>query len=710
MLIAVSEFCRRVRTELPAFVEELQEHTGRKGSDEKAAWSSSLPVFARSLESPMLSALHLHLGRNGRMEVEYRLPSSGAWCDAVLLGRGRQGPGALIVEFKHWIAEGDSPGPTETLVQHAGRLSSHPSDQVGGYVDYCRRFHSAFKCRQSFVDGCVLFTRTNSLSPYLSAPHDRLVQRFPIFGVGHDDLIRRLPEWIGERLTEPDEDFARRFSDGVYQQDRSFVLHVSKLMQDPTSSPFVLLDEQRRAFDLIMLEAEKTMSRTKEDERIVFIVEGPPGSGKSVLGAQLWARLADHPQIQGNVVMCTTSGCQRANWENLFKQVSRSSAGSGLVIPANSFNPGLTPAWVKQEREAGRPTEVRSWAANLEAYRRSGRPWRSPDLQHAATVVDEAHALIDPTASNAEGVAPSGWSMHAGPQAWHIIRASRLTIFLLDSEQSYRDNETTTPNTLQRLALAFPGTRVVRVSLAGAQFRCGGSKEYVQWVEGLLAGSSARELSHDWRRSPAKVHGSFEFDVAESPLALERALRDRHEAGASVRLVASYSRPWVTKDLPDPHDLPDQRKDFVLSGSDANGDWAWAKIWNYAPDQDYTMFVQGRPGCPIAADPLCEVGCPYVVRGFDFDFVGLLWMPDLLWRKDRWIVDIHQIHETAWKKTLANAKKKGTGSQTDAALLRLVIRGYRILLTRAIKGTFVWCQDAETRQHLQACLLGEVNP
>jgi DUF2075 family protein len=34
-------------------------------------------------------------------------------------------------------------------------------------------------------------------------------------------------------------------------------------------------------------------------------------------------------------------------------------------------------------------------------------------------------------------------------------------------------------------------------------------------------------------------------------------------------------------------------------------------------------------------DPLCEVGCPCAVRGFDFDYLGLLWLGDLLWGDGR---------------------------------------------------------------------------
>jgi DUF2075 family protein len=38
------------------------------------------------------------------------------------------------------------------------------------------------------------------------------------------------------------------------------------------------------------------------------------------------------------------------------------------------------------------------------------------------------------------------------------------------------------------------------------------------------------------------------------------------------------------------------------------------------------------------------------------------------------------------------------------ALVNRLARGYRILLTRAIHGVYVWFEDEETRRHVEACL------
>jgi hypothetical protein len=330
-----------------------------------------------------------------------------------------------------------------------------------------------------------------------------------------------------------------------------------------------------------------------------------------------------------------------------------------------------------------------------------GERSRCPDDTFAVSIVDEAHALIDPTVPGKEGVPPSGWTMHAGPQAWHVIRSSRVSVFLMDGEQSYRDNETTSRASIERFAAEFGVDEVEVVSLAGAQFRCGGSVEYMTWLNAALGLDDRTEPPSTWRRG---FGGPFSFEIVDDPAGLDEALRRRIAEGRSVRLLASYARRWRTKGEYNPHALASTAKDFQLEFIRDGEPRTWARIWNFAPDQDYTLFVQAPAGSAMAEDPLCEVGCPYVVRGFDFDYTGVLWFSDLVWRRDRWEAQLAHIHESAWKKTLASARKeKGRGPNSED-LLRRLQRGYRILLSRAIRGSYVWFEDAETREHIEQML------
>jgi len=142
--------------------------------------------------------------------------------------------------------------------------------------------------------------------------------------------------------------------------------------------------------------------------------------------------------------------------------------------------------------------------------------------------------------------------------------------------------------------------------------------------------------------------------------------------------------------------------DFHIT-CDHNGEQNyWSKVWNYVPNGDYTLFVQGRSGSPMHEDPLCEVGCPYAVRGFDFDYVGILWMGDLVWRGDRWIANPHSNFETGMMGAINKARREDdvTGPMHQQ-LLKAVAQSYRILLTRAMKGVYLWVEDDETRDHLE---------
>ncbi|MGE0191699.1 MAG: DNA/RNA helicase domain-containing protein [Planctomycetota bacterium] len=697
MLLDVRSFRRRVKSDMRRLVGDLQEATGRFGVDEELAWESSLPRLSKAFDAAGLERFHIQFGHEAAIDLEYQMPAAASYCDAVLLGRGEAGPVAVMFELKHWDTSSDRPGPRASLVDRPHGLMLHPSAQVEGYVEYCRRFHEAVVGTDAAVEGCVLFTKTQDAWAYVASPHSALVGEFPVFTMSDAAATGSLTTYLRMHLHRPDGDFAERFSRGGYKQDRNFVAQVAQTIRDGTPE-FVLLDNQRLGFELCVQRVDEALAGARGSEKAVILIEGPPGSGKSVVAAHLWAELANRPELQGDCVVVSTSGAQAANWEHLFTSVAGKRAGAGFVVRANRLNPGLTPKWVGEARKRGLAIEVETWRANLDEFHVQGHVPRLKDDTFTVTIVDEAHALIDPAAHGARGVSPSGWGMHAGPQAWHVMRTSRVSIFLTDPRQSYRDNELTTPERIRELAKDQGISRVEEVSLGDAQFRCGGSAEYVKWVDTVLRDVPAAEVpAPTWRRTATRP-GRFGFEIVDTPQALEDALRREADLGRRVRLVASYARPWRTKDEGRPHDLLAHDMDFHIPYAGPDGERHWSRIWNHAPGQDYARWVQAPKGTPMAEDPLAEVGCPYVVRGFDFDVIGLLWLEDLVWRGNAWQADLGHVHESAWRMTKGRAKK-GDPAAADE-LLRRLKRGYRILLSRAVRGIYLWVADEETRERM----------
>lgn len=706
MLMRVSEFRERVSTDLPGLIAELESATGRGGDDERHAWGLSLPALAGALTAPSLGELHVYLGGHGYLALEYQLPAASSWCDVVLLGRGVNGPSAVIVELKHWITRGDRPGPIEGLMERGGAIVLHPSEQVRGYTEYCRRFHSTVQEQRAVVRGCVLFTADSTVGRYADPPNDSLVREYPCFTLAPEVVRETWPAYLARTLNAADERFARAFVAGRYRQDRGFVRQIGAQIRDRADSPFVLLDHQQRAFALVRARLESEVLGRPAPRKQVMVIQGPPGSGKSVLAARIWSALVtDHRLPNGSVVLTTTSTAQTSNWAKLFQIAGDARAASGVVKRASSYVPITTQTLGRLRRKYGASfaSNPAAWRDNVQQLRNWGVRFQdgAADEQYLVSIVDEAHALINP--EHPEGRGQYGFAPTLGPLGWHIIRCSTVSIFLLDPEQGFRDRENTTLDDICRWAAELGAEVSEPISLEGAQFRCAGSAEYVAWVEALLRGKAAEELAplaRKWRQV-------FDVQMAETPAALEQRLRERVAAGRSVRLVASYAREWRTKGAARPHALPAAQKDFYEPYVDESGTRRyWSKIWNFIPQNgsDYTWFIQAPAGSPMHADPLCEVGCPYAVRGFDFDYVGVLWLSDLVWRDGRWRADPKHVYDTGLDRSVREAKTERVPGPAGEKLRSALAQAYRILLTRGLSGCYLWIEDRETREHVRACL------
>jgi hypothetical protein len=749
MLITIEEFRRRVQTDSAGLVTRLQEQTGRYGSEEAGAWEASLSKLSRAFQAPGFQPLHLFFGSRGNLALEYQMPAASSWADVVLLGRHEAAPAAVIIELKDWTTAADKPGKAEGLIDRAGRQELHPSDQVRGYTEYCRRFHSAIE-EPTKVHGCVLFTHQVYTHAYTSAPNEMLTRDYPIFTTANEDLGVKFPNFFQDRLTEPDKEFAIAFAKGRYRQQRGFVAQIGAQILDPKSTPFELLDNQRRAFALckaVVDECFLTHDRSPELKKVV-IVKGPPGSGKSAIAARLWASLVTDERLpEGDVVFTTTSQSQNSNWSLIFDQFA-AEGGHALVRKATIFTPLTNHKLGQLRRKHGETflANASEWRANLELLRNLGTefPDASRDGQNLVTIVDEAHSLINPEHDAGRG--QFGFVTGLGPQAYHIIRTSQLTVFLLDPAQGFRERENTTVEDIASWSRELGAGEPELISLEGSQFRCGGSAEYVNWLESLLDGNAVSKnqvLATAWRSGIPLEHPlnvidfpiardtepilraadeapsyeakrrfqnvAFDFQIFPTPALLEQALRERASEGNSVRLLSSYSRKWKTRGAAVPHKLPPSMQDFCETYVENDKERIWSRVWNFVPQNgtNYTDFIRAAPGSRMADDPLCEVGCPYAVRGFDYDYVGVLWLDDLVWRDSHWQVNHASVHESGIMNLARRSRREESAlGLASRELLERIARAYRILLTRPLRGTYLWIPDDETREYVERSLSG----
>lgn len=729
MIYTVQEFCEYVDSDLNAFIDEVAGISRKVSDEEKKAYAGSYPAVANMLnhavrKNPSVAKAHIS---TSQLLLEYKLPAASAWCDLVLLGDRHDGKHqVIIIELKNYLKKSlDEPAAFEGGMIHNGELIKHPADQVKGYTEYCRRFHSAVHQYNADVDGCVYFTQPIALEPYRQKPNDELTVDYKLFNTESAD---ELSSFVAEKIEKGNQEFAVEFINGYYQQDRNILKQVGEsFLTYADAKPFVLLEEQRLGFNQIM---NIVRQRVSDSQKEVFIVQGPPGSGKSAVAANLWAQAAvefpSETRKRNNVVFVTTNKSQENNWREIFSAYGSHMNASDFIISANQFHPGLTltsvanvlvPAFTsrpdasdyistidKKGKVSLRFDKFRDYTKYMidngfaKGYRTNN---------HFLCIVDEAHALWNPTAPTYAATG-QGWAHQAGPQAWHIINQSQISVFLMDSKQSFREYETTTEEDIKAWAEEL-GANVTVISLNDLQFRCAGSKEYIDWIEGVFSTHPIRNASK-WRKL-------FGLKVVDFPSELEDYLRPIIDSGnPSCRLLSSYTEKWASSGLDAAHKA-DKPFDFDLE--DKNGQ-RWQRYWN----SGNVAFVQASQG-EMKLDPLSEVGCPYIIRGFDIDHIGIIMMDDIVIRNGEWYINFPKVQETAIKSLRSKALKeqqKLQGKRTLKAeqvglvkafdpdapvttqLFLAVAKGYRILLSRAIKSAAIYIKDEETRNYVRSLL------
>ena len=276
-------------------------------------------------------------------------------------------------------------------------------------------------------------------------------------------------------------------------------------------------------------------------------------------------------------------------------------------------------------------------------------------------IVDEAHRLNE----------KSGLYQNLGDnQIKETIEASKLTVFFIDEDQRVTLKDIGEVGEIRRWADRC-GAETHELELT-SQFRCNGSDGYLAWVDHVL---QIRETAN-----PDLTGVDYEFGVFDSASRLRDAIFERNEGSNQSRLVAGYCWPWKSKQDP-------RAMDIVFPGTD------FAMQWNLASDG--SLWI-------VKPDSVKEVGCIHTCQGLDLEYVGVIVGDDFVVRDGKVVVDAtrrasadRSVHGY---KQLAKQDPETAREKAD----RIVKNTYRTLMTRGLKGCFVYCVDPETNEYFKA--------
>ena len=275
-----------------------------------------------------------------------------------------------------------------------------------------------------------------------------------------------------------------------------------------------------------------------------------------------------------------------------------------------------------------------------------------------ALIVDEAHRLNR----------YSGLYGNLGEnQVKEVIASAKCTILFVDDDQVVTLADIGHSSELERWAAEL-GARVTHLGLA-SQFRCGGSDGYLAWLDRILGihDTATADLDSD----------TFDFRIVDSPMELHALIAEKNSVNNKSRVVAGYCWDWKSRRDPEAFDI-------VL----ANGEYQ--RQWNL--DSDSSLWL-------IAPRSIDQVGCIHTCQGLELDYVGVIVGPDLLVRDGRLVAvpenRSRQDRSIRGYKRLLQVDPVATRSRLD----RIIRNTYRTLMTRGMKGCYVFCVDDETRDY-----------
>ncbi len=278
-------------------------------------------------------------------------------------------------------------------------------------------------------------------------------------------------------------------------------------------------------------------------------------------------------------------------------------------------------------------------------------------------VVDEAHRLNE----------KSGLFQNKGEnQIKEIINAAKFSIFFIDENQKVTLKDIGSEDLIKKFANEL-GAGIYTFDL-DSQFRCNGSDGYLAWIDRTLEIRDTANFDIDGF--------DYDFKVFDDPNEMRKAIEEKNNINNKSRIVAGYCWEWPTgntrKDT-NYHEIEIPEYNFGIS-------------WNLDSGEDFA----------IGSTSVNEAGCIHTVQGLEFDYVGVIIGDDLRYENGHIVTDYTKRAKSDNSLRGINKIAKEQGQEVANKIADNIIKNtYRTLMTRGMKGCYVYCTNKELKEYLK---------
>lgn len=453
---------------------------GNKSKSEKDSWDQSLTFVSNVLKDDKFD-------QDINVAIETLIPNSNKRIDLLLTGiDDKENKQLVVVELKQWqeAKKTDYDGLVNTYVGGGFKNKDHPSSQAITYANLLKNFNTAFEVNNINISACAFLHNFDEKF------------RNALFDLVYDKYTKEAPSF----LKRDAEEFQKFLLKKIKKSDKGDIINKikngeikpSKALQDTLNSllkgneEFILVDEQKEVFSQI----NKIVKDSKKtNTKATIIVQGGPGTGKSVLAINFLVK---------------------------FKDLTRAYVSKNRA-PRNVFSHQL----ILGDNKKG---YIKSLFLGTGGFSNIGKN------KFDVLIVDEAHRI------NRTNVYKQSKESN---QLEEIINSSLVNIFFIDEDQRVTTTDYATIDLIKEKAALYNSNVYSGDNfLLTSQFRCNGSDAYIAFIDDLLG---IRETANK------VLNLNYDIRVYDDLNKLRSDLEKRNNANNKSRILAGYCYNWITQ-------------------------------------------------------------------------------------------------------------------------------------------------------------------
>ncbi|MCE0739683.1 MULTISPECIES: DUF2075 domain-containing protein [Bacillus] len=484
---------------------------GRINEREVRSWDNSMQYMYRVLSDR-------EIPKDAGIAIEFKIPHTSKRIDFLISGSDKDyRSSVVIVELKQWEKVEKINGKeaiVKTFINQGLRETTHPSYQAWSYAALIKDYNENAQKEDINLYPCTYlhnYLNQGADDPLTDSIYDYYIKEAPVFIKGDSGKLR---DFIKKYVKYGDN------KEILYTIDKGKI-RPSKSLQDSLNSmlqgnqEFMMIDDQKVVYEAALhLANEALRTNTKQ----VLVVEGGPGTGKSVLAINLLVEATNRSLVAQYV---TKNAAPRNIYATKLKQNFRKGHIDNLFTGSGSYV-------------------------------------NAPSDEFDVLIVDESHRLNE----------KSGLFNNLGEnQIKEIINASKFSVFFIDERQRVTLKDIGSIDTIHKFSKEL-GAKITNMKL-DSQFRCNGSDGYISWLDDVL---QIRETANS-----NYIGTSYDFRIYKNPNELRKEIEKLNKVNNKSRIVAGYCWNWVKegKAKTEFHDIEIPEYQFGMSWNLNNSD-TWA--------------------------------------------------------------------------------------------------------------------------------------